>query len=259
MSRFWIALSVMLLFRSLAVSQNPPTSDPQALTAAAKSIAALTSGNVVTDVSILGTVTSFAGSDIETGTATLLGRGTSESKIVLSVKDGTKTEIRNAANGSPQGKWLNPDGTSGLSAWHNCQTDAIWFFPELSSLANFSSTGFIFSNVGQESWNGLSAQHLRIYQAWPAATPLRIQNLGAIDFYLDPVSFLPLAVDFSIHPDNDTKTSIPEEVRFANYQLVDKIQIPFHVQRLINGGLSLDIVVTSATVNSGLNDSQFDF
>ena len=259
MSRFWIGLSLMLLFSSFAVSQNPLTSDPQALTAAAKSIAALTSGNLVTDVSILGTVTSFAGSDIETGTATLLGKGASESKIVLSVNDGSKTEIRNAANGSPRGKWLNPDGTSGLSAWHNCQTDAIWFFPELSSLANFPSAGSIFSYVGRENWNGLTAQHLRIYRAWPVATRLQSQNLSATDFYLDSVSLLPLAVDFNIHPDNDSKTNIPVEIRFANYQLIDKIQVPFHVQRLINGGLSLDVVVTSATVNSGLNDSQFDF
>jgi hypothetical protein len=46
-------------------------------------------------------------------------------------------------------------------------------------------------------------------------------------------------------------------VRFAVYQQVTGIQIPFHVQRLLNGDLVLDVTVVSAVVNSGLSDAVF--
>jgi hypothetical protein len=78
-----------------------------------------------------------------------------------------------------------------------------------------------------------------------------------VDFYLDPVSLLPLAIAFKVHPDKDMNTEIPTEVRFADYRVVNGARVPFHIQRLLNGSLVLDIVVTSATLNSGLPDSTF--
>src|SRR5438876_6814510 len=90
----------LLLVASSVLSQNPAgqtataTSDPQALTLAAHSIAAMIGGNSVTDISITGNVTSIAG-DIETGMMTLLAKGTSESRMVLSLSGGTRTETRN--------------------------------------------------------------------------------------------------------------------------------------------------------------------
>ena len=173
---------------------------------------------------------------------------------------GTRTEIRNAANGFPQGQWMNPNGTTGAYAWHNCRTDAVWFFPVLSSLANFANPSSVFTYIGQETWNGLTAQHLSAYQVAPTASTvlLLIRSLGTMDFFLDPTSFLPQAVDFNMHPDTDTNTNLHVEIRFANYQTVNGVQIPFHIQELINGELALDIVVTNATLNSGLSDSQFN-
>ena len=261
MARFLTAVCFSALASSLLLAQNPSTSDPQALTLAANSIAALTGGTTITDVTLTGNASWFAGSDAETGTATILAKGTSESKVSLSLTSGAKTGIRNALPGFPQGKWVNPNGTTGTYAWHNCQTDAVWFFPALSSLANFSNSGFVFSYVGQESWNGLTAQHIRTYQVAASASTIALpgQALSTMDFYLDPVSFLPLAIDFNAHPDNDMNAAIRTEVRFANYQVVNGVRIPFHVQQLINGGLALDVVVTNATLNSGLTDSQFSF
>lgn len=260
MARFGVFLCLLLVSTFLLGQQNPPSSN-QAVTLAAQSIAAMTGGVAVTDVSLTGTVTWFAGSDTETGTATLLGKGISESKVSLALSSGSRTETRNAANGFPQGQWANPNGTSGAYVWHNCQTDAVWFFPVLSSLGNISNSSFVFSYVGQETWNGVPAQHLQAHQVAPtSASPIAalVQSFSTMDFYLDPSSLLPLAVDFNAHPDNDTNTNIRREVRFANYQAVNGVQIPFHIQRLTNGGLALDLVVTSATLNSGLTDSQFN-
>ena len=259
--RLAVGLSLALCLASLAPAQNQTVSDQQALTLAAQAITAMTGGIAVTDITVSGNATWIAGSDYETGTATLLAKGTTESRVVLNLGSGTRTEIRNALSGFTQGKWLNPNGASGLMAWHNCQTDVAWFFPVLSSLANLSNPVFIFSYVGQESWNGLPAYHLTISQRPPANSKaaLPVQALTAMDFYLDSGSLLPLAVDFNAHPDTDMNSNIPMEIRFASYQVINGIRIPFHIQRLINGGLSVDLVFTSAAINSGLSDSQFSF
>ena len=260
MARFGVALSFFFFVSSfLLAQQNPPASSLNAATLAAQSVAAMTGGAGVADVTLTGTVTWFAGSDTETGTATLLAKGTGESRMDLNLNSGTRTEIRNASTAIPQGKWLNPNGMTGPFAWHNCWTDSGWFFPVLSSLANFSNSSFVFTYVGQETWNGVAAQHLRVYQVAPTATTVAvpIQGLSMMDFYVDPTSLLPLAVDFNTHPDSDTNTNIQMEVRFANYQAVNGVQIPFHIQRLMNGGLALDLLITNATLNTGLTDSQF--
>jgi len=86
---------------------------------------------------------------------------------------------------------------------------------------------------------------------------LALQGLSATDFYLDPASFLPLAIVFSVHPDADMNTNIRSEIGFANYRAVSGVLIPFHIQRMLNGTVVLDIVVNNATVNSGLQDSLF--
>ena len=79
-----------------------------------------------------------------------------------------------------------------------------------------------------------------------------VPQMSTTDFYLDSVTFLPVAIAFKVHPDKDMNTDIPMEIGFANYQPVNGIQVPFHIQRMLNGGVVLDLSVNSAVMNSGL-------
>ena len=106
--------------------------------------------------------------------------------------------------------------------------------------------------------DGLSVLHIRVSQALTGDTAsLNLSRLSTTDIYFDPVSFLPLAIGFKTHPDNDLKTDIPIEIQFADYRVVNGVQIPFHIQQMLNGGVILDFSVTSAVLNSGLPDSDF--
>lgn len=69
-------------------------------------------------------------------------------------------------------------------------------------------------------------------------------NLG-----LDPVSLLPAVMTFSVHPDNGAPSSIAIEIHYSDYHSVSGVQIPFHIQRYVNGSLQLDILVNSAQIN----------
>jgi hypothetical protein len=47
------------------------------------------------------------------------------------------------------------------------------------------------------------------------------------------------------------------EVEFSNYQEVNGVQIPFKVQRLLNGNMLLQVTISRATINTGLQESLF--
>jgi hypothetical protein len=238
--------------------QPVATSDPQAVTLAQKSMAALTGGTPVTDVTINANVTSLIGSGNETGTGTLRAKGIAESRIDLRLTNGIRSEIRDTANGIPSGAWSTNGNASTAMALHNAWTDAAWFFPPLSSLSQIANPQFVFVYVGQEQHDGLPVQHIRSYQV-PASsvTNAPIPSLSTMNFYLDSSSYLPVAIGFTLHADNNVGVSVPIEIRFANYQRVTGAQVPFHFQQLMNGNLILDATVTSATINTGLLDSTF--
>lgn len=258
MVRFVLAVS--LIFVSIfALAQNS-SSDPQAQAIASKTLVVLTGGIQVQDATLLANVTSISGSDYLTGTATFQAKGTTESRIDLNLGNVTRSEIRSSSGGVSSGNWTATDSSTAgaplhANATHNCWTDAVWFFPALTVLNESSNSKFVFSYVGQEEHAGVTVQHLRVFQA--ASGVKLLQHLSTMDFYLDPVTSLPLAIAFQIHPDNDAGTDIPTEIRFANYQAVNGVQVPFHIQRLVNGGVILDATVSSAVFNTDLPDSTF--
>jgi hypothetical protein len=259
--RLAVGLSACLSLASLLSAQNVSTnvaaSDPLAVTLAQQSLAALSGGATISDVTLGANVISIAGSDNETGKGTLWAKGTSESRVDLSLSGGTRSDVRNVANGAPVGAWAKNGQPSTPYASHNCWTDAAWFFPALSALSHNANPNYIFSYIGQEQHGGVITQHIQVFQV-PAQGPKPAQRLSIMDFYLSPVSSLPLAIGFKVHPDDDMNTDIPVEIDFANYQLVTGFQVPFHFQRILNGEVVLDVTVTSAVFNSSLPESLFN-
>jgi len=62
---------------------------------------------------------------------------------------------------------------------------------------------------------------------------------------------------FNFHPDDDAGTNIMLEIDFSNYQNINGIQVPIYIQKLISGGLAMDISISSAVFNTGLPDYLF--
>jgi len=151
---------------SLVASQAqnpPPASDPRALALAAQSIAALTGGTPISDVTLSGNATWIAGSDNEIGSVTLMAKGTGESRVDLNLSGGTRTDIRNDTAGDPGGASATNGGSLQLWAFHNCWTTASWFFPALSSLSG-SNPNIVLSYVGLENRSSNSLHHIRSYR-----------------------------------------------------------------------------------------------
>ncbi|MGO9865347.1 MAG: hypothetical protein ACLPLR_17200 [Terriglobales bacterium] len=256
--RFLQCLLLIMVGSAFLFSQNqPPVSDPRAVTLASQAVAVLTQGTAISDVTLNGTATLTLGSEGQGGTATLRAKGTGEGRVDLNLSDGeTRSDARNVANGTAAGAWMKNNAAPVAYAAHNCWTDAPWFFPALSSLAQTANPTFVFKYIGQEQHEGVNTQHIRVFQAPPGTLSL-IQHLSTVDFYLDPTTFLPLAIAFQVHPDLNAGADIPAEIRFSDYQVVGGIPVPFRIQRMLNGGLVLDITVTSAAFNTGVPDNIF--
>jgi hypothetical protein len=115
--------------------------------------------------------------------------------------------------------------------------------------------------VGPESRNGASVLHLRFTKLVPgnsAGNPSSfVAQLSQTEVYLDSQSLLPVAIAFNTHPDNNASMDIPVEIRYSDYRNVNGNRVPFHIQRYIQNGLSLDVAITNVTVNSGLTSGEF--
>jgi hypothetical protein len=254
----FVTVFAILLLPYCSSAQSQPPSDPQAVAYASQSIAALTGGTSISDITLTGNVTWTGSAASESGTATLLALGTSESKMTLALPDGTRTEIRDSSTGTAQGQWISESGASGLFAPQNTMTDAVWFYPALGSLA--AGPNVVLSYVGLETRNGESVQHIQsyIFQSAPSGGGgPTAQQLSTIDFYLDATTLLPSATVFDAHPDNNASSNIVIEVDFSNYQTISGVNVPMHIQKSSQGSILIDLTVTGASFNSGLPLSDF--
>jgi len=258
-------LSLLLAFRLVASTSVQANTLQSAVTAVQpstllqQSLAALVGNTRLSDVTLTGTVRRVAGSDDETGTATLKAITNGSARIDLSLPSGLSSEISNLF-AAPSGVWSSADGVSHPIALHNLLSEPAWFFPAFGIARRLSGMGFVTTVVGTETHNGQTVQHISVSQATSAQVGLSgpaLQHLTQIEFYLDPVSLLPVALGFNTHPDNNELLDIPAEVDFSDYRAVNGAQVPFHVQKSLNGSLNLDFQVETVTFNTGLSASTF--
>jgi hypothetical protein len=248
---------VQSVFGQQATSQTA-ASDPQAVTLAAQALVALGTTQI-NDATLSGTVTRTVGPDVETGTLTLKARGPVQSRMDLNLQTGTLSEVRTTAtDGSPVGAWIS-NATAHPMAIHNCFADAAWFFPRLSVLnIQALTSNSVLKYAGPEMKGGRSVQHLSYHVRPSSGTSSDLaQHLTTEDIYLDSSSLLVVAVTYNEHPDNNAIVDIPVELDFSDYRAINGVQVPFHIQKIFNGNLLLDITVQSAVLNSGLTNSDF--
>ena len=256
--RFVFVIIVSVPFLAASFAQQTPSSSAQALTILKQALAALNPDTPTTDVTLSGSVQYIAGSDDESGTATLQALA-GASKLSLSLPSGSRTYVENTSGNSPSGTWSGPDGVAHAIAYHNLLTDPVWFFPLLPIARGLSNSGYVITYVDQETLDGEAVQHITIFQPGSLQTSNgepSLSHLSQMDYFLDSITFLPVAVKFTVHPDTNDLLDIPVEVRFSDYRAVNGVQVPFHVQKFLNNVLALDFQFETAALNTGLSASQ---
>lgn len=260
-----IARPALLLFASFlipAVSNAqqvsiPAPRDAQSVLLLQRSLAALVGMNTVKDVTLTANVRRVAGSDDESGMATLEATSIGQARIDLSLASGRRGEVADLSTGSLAGSWSGSDGTWHPAAMHNLLTDPSWFIPAFFMARALVAANYAVIPADAQTKDGIAVEHFAVYQQAQGPSAQLIESLSRMDIYLDSSTFLPVAIAFNIHPDNDALTDIPIEVKLSNYQNSQGILVPYHIQKYIQNGLALDVAVTSVQVNSGLSATDF--
>jgi hypothetical protein len=258
---FTIAVGVLVGFvfsTSLSGQQTTGTSS-QASLYLQRSYSQLVGNVSIADVTLTGSVRRIAGSDDESGSATLKAVATGSARADFSLSSGTLSEIDTLGNSGPVGTWSGPDGKSHVVPFHNLLSEPAWFFPTFA-ISRRLADGYIVTDLGAETHEGQQVEHISVTQnslSISSANAALFQHLTEVDFFLDSTTLLPTAIAFNIHPDDNALLDIPVEIRFSDYRLVSGSRVPFHVQKFLNNCLFLDVQIQSVAVNSGLSATSF--
>jgi hypothetical protein len=256
----FVSLLVLISFARSATAQQATSSATQANAFFQQALTALSGGNPISDVTLTGTAQRIAGSDNESGTTVLKAIAAGASSINMSLPSGTRMEVQNCSSAPPTGTWSGPDGISHAIAYHNLLTGPAWFFPAFTIAQGLADSGYVATYIGPETRNGQAVQHVSLSQ--PPLIPSTPGgpspgHLSQVDFFLDSTTFLPAAITFNVHPDNNLLLDIPVEINFSSYTAVNGAQVPYHIQKYINNTLTLDLQLQNATFNSGLTVGSF--
>ena len=152
----------------------------------------------------------------------------------------------------PDGTWSGFDGSRHTIPLHNCWTDAVWFFPALSLLADFADPNLVFDDLGQEQYGSSYVEHIRVHrtaQGLSQDDAQRLARLSTVHYYLDSQTAIPGALAFATHADDDMGVNIPVGIVFSDYRQVGGILTPFQIATSFNGTQLLQITITSVSPN----------
>ena len=216
---------------------------------------AFAGAQVVQSVQLSGTATWYAGSLVDSGTVTLSASTSGASQMQLALTStGQRTETESGLGSSATCQWAGADGVAYQVQPTNCWRPALWFLPALSlqpsllpSYLNATDLGLSAVGSGDGVYRHLQSQ--LVMSGLPDSISAQVAQQSITDLGLDPTSLLPAILAYSVQPDSGAQTSIAVQILYSNYQAVNGVQIPFHIQRYVNGSLQLDILVNSAQIN----------
>jgi hypothetical protein len=216
---------------------------------------AFSGGNIVHQIQLTGNASWHVGSVNDTGSATLSAATTGTSQVQLSLSStGTRVESQSGQGINQDCTWSGEDSVAHEIDPGNCWRPVVWFLPSLSLQPSLlpSYLGAVDLGSSTVGFGTETYRHLQSDLVLPdlnGSLASDIMQRSTADIGLDPVSFLPAVLSYSIRPDNGAPISIAVEIHYGNYQAINGVQIPFTIQRYINGSLQLQIDVNSAQVN----------
>jgi hypothetical protein len=244
-SRLWAMLA---LFSLLALGgQSQSQSTQIVLSNAEKSFS---QGRAVHSVTLTATAHWIAGSDNETGHATLTANADGSFTAQLQLSQSARKEAQTSFSSGKTCTWAGTDGVVHATAAQNCMGTLSWFLPQVQLFGGQqpSAVSITIMSGPNQSFIDLRQQRTTESALNPQLTTL-MAHLGTTDLYLDPVTYLPAILSYNLHPDKNAAADIPVQITFTDYQAVNGVSIPFRIQRYINGVLNLDLTVTEAFVN----------
>ncbi len=211
---------------------------------------AFSSIGLVSGVQMTGKASWHYGSDDQTGTVTLNAFASGRSSMTLQLSGGTRSETQGAfADAAGLCTWAGPDGVVHPGAEHNCWLSAVWFLPQITLQAGAGAADAVISYAPAGDGKTIIVHVERHPTAVrDSKTANLLAALSSVDLGIDSATHLPQWLRFKIHPDSDAGTNLQVEVDFSDYRTVNGVTVPFHIQKLLNHALVLDLQISDVKV-----------
>ncbi len=246
-------LGVCAFALSMLAPAQAQTAPATAEASLAKASAAFSPSKPVNSITLNAAAEWIAGSTDEKGNVTLTANADGSFTVQLNLGQHSRTESQTSFSAGQSCAWSGADGVVHAAPAHNCMGGAAWFLPEVALFGNQQPGALATAIQNSAASDSAGLLDIRQQAIPPGKLSSRdtalLTHLSATDLYLDPATHLPSALAFNIHPDKNANVDIPVQVVFTNYQTVNGVSVPFHIQKYINSGLVLDLQVQSASVN----------
>jgi hypothetical protein len=248
--RFCVFSSCLLLCLTVSYSASSQTSTPSSFQVQAQ--AAVSAGKSFSVVNLTATAEWTAGSLHESGTAQLQAKVDGSTSAQLNIGPASRTEIQTKADYSRTCVWIDASGNSHKILGPNCFIAIPWFAPSLftqplSLLPEL--LGII--DVGEVSNNNATLHqisYLLNLQGADSSSTNHATSLSTVKVFCDPQTYLPVSLEYVIHPDTDDAQNIAVRVIFSNYQSASGVMLPLHIERYVNHSLQLKLDINAATI-----------
>jgi hypothetical protein len=212
------------------------------------------SGKIVHRVQLSGSATWYTGDLEDQGTANLtaFADGSSQMQLTLGTL-GQRAESKTGSGISASCQWTGSNGVAHQIDARNCWKPGVWFLPAISLQPTLlpNSLGIVDLGTGPVGSSDGAFRHLQsqfVFGELPSNLWADAAKQSTVDLGLNPTSFLPAVLAYSVQADGGSPSAIAIEIHYSDYRLVDGVQVPFLIQRYINGSLQLAISVSSAQV-----------
>jgi hypothetical protein len=238
-----------------AAAQEAPTQNASTSNVISQLSTAFSGGRAFQRVQISGDAAWYAGSQEDSGTVTLTASSDGSSQMELNLAaTGKKTETQSGVGSSSNCQWSGADGVAHRVDHGNCWRAIPWILPAIALHPSVLSSQYRFTDIGAGAVGSGTGVYRHVQgrlaqSGFSGMIDRENKARSTTDIGLDPVTHLPAVLAYSVHPDSGAPLQVTFEVRYSDYRAVEGAQIPFHIERYVNGSLQLDIHVTSAVIN----------
>jgi hypothetical protein len=257
-------VSALFLFFLLAIGTSAQAPPPQNENTLSQIVNTHIGQTPLLSAFLKGTATIKEPSGEKSGAITLAAFAQRSSEIDLEIQSEKMRESRVGRGLFPSRVWTGGDGIEHKAMVTDLKLPhPAWFFPSFVLLSGLGSPDYWSSDLGTETWEGKTVRHIAMWQRLPneqasASTVAKTQT--QTDVYLDPITFLPVAMTFHLQtdPQNPGELLLPTSsesgtllvrVNYSDYRTVQARQIPFHVEMVQGDSRVMDIRISSVALD----------
>lgn len=261
-SKFFALVSLIFVTTIVATAQTSSLQDTTAASLLRSSLAAMTSGVAVTDVTLQMTGAQTVGPDMLTATANFYGRVDGHIRLDFDTGSGAQSDSYFVTTDGQRGLYRrNPAGTITKGALHAAWISDMWLSPPLALSRVLQYPEYRFVYKGRQTLEGKSVEQISIFiddKTQDADSEALTAKLSTVELFLDSTTLLPTRVTYNIYPDKSFTESLPFELRFNNFAPANGVLVPWNITAYFNYGPWRLYQVSSLQINAGIVDATFE-